>query len=309
MTDCAIETIGLSRHFGKIMAVDKLSLRVSQSSIYGFLGPNGAGKTTTIRMLIGLIHPDEGEVELFGLQLGKHRLAALEKIGALVELPSLYPHLTGWENLEITRRLVDAKSSHINRVLDIVGLTADARRLVRGYSHGMKQRLGLALALLREPKLLILDEPTNGLDPAGIHEMRDLICSLPTQHGITVFLSSHLLSEVEQIATEVGIINAGHLIFQGPLSDLQAQWPEQIVIEIDKPPNAFQIIKAAGWVAELKPDGRLVTMGYTTTKAAQINAALVNAGLNVFSLSHIHPSLDQIFLHSTQPSESEKSIL
>ena len=309
MTDCAIETIGLSRHFGKIMAVDKLSLRVSQSSIYGFLGPNGAGKTTTIRMLIGLIHPDEGEVELFGLQLGKHRLAALEKIGALVELPSLYPHLTGWENLEITRRLVDAKSSHINRVLDIVGLTADARRLVRGYSHGMKQRLGLALALLREPKLLILDEPTNGLDPAGIHEMHDLICSLPTQHGITVFLSSHLLSEVEQIATEVGIINAGHLIFQGPLSDLQAQWPEQIVIEIDKPPNAFQIIKAAGWVAELKPDGRLVTMGYTTTKAAQINAALVNAGLNVFSLSHIHPSLEQIFLHSTQPSESEKSIL
>lgn len=309
MTNYAIETIGLSRHFGDIIAVENLNLRVPQSSIYGFLGPNGAGKTTTIRMLIGLIHPDEGIIHIFGLQLAKQRLAALEKIGALVELPSLYPHLTGWENIELTRRLVNANPSHINRVLGIVGLTEDAKRLVRGYSLGMRQRLSLALALLREPKLLILDEPTNGLDPAGIHEMRDLIRSLPTEHGITVFLSSHLLSEVEQIATEVGIINSGHLLFQGPLSELLAQWPEQIVVEINKPQDAFRILQAAGWIVEQKPDGRLVTTGYTTTKAAQINATLVNAGFDVFSLSRMRPSLEQIFFHSTQTSESDKNIL
>lgn len=308
MTEYAIETTSLSRRFGNILAVDKLDLQVPKSSIYGFLGPNGSGKTTTIRMLIGLIHADQGNVQIFKLQLEKQRLAALEQIGALVELPSLYPHLTGWENLELTRRLVNADPSHIHRVLAIVGLTSDAKRLVRGYSLGMRQRLALALALLREPKLLILDEPTNGLDPAGIHEMRKLIRSLPTEHGITVFISSHLLSEIEQMATDVGIIHSGKLLFQGPLSALQAQQREQIVIETNKPEQAIQILQAAGWPVASNQDGRLVVADHARTKAAQINATLVKAGLDVFALNHIRPSLEEMFLNFTKPSASEKEI-
>lgn len=306
MTDYAIETMSLSRRFGDIIAVDKLDLHVPQGSIYGFLGPNGSGKTTTIRMLIGLIHADEGNVHIFDLQLEKQRLAALEQIGALVELPSLYPHLTGWENLELTRRLVNAHPSHIHRVLDIVDLTSDARRLVRGYSLGMRQRLALALSLLREPKLLILDEPTNGLDPSGIHEMRNLIRSLPTEHGITVFISSHLLSELEQMATDVGIIHSGKLLFQGSLSELQAQQLEQTVIETNQPEVAIQILQAAGWAVTSRQDGRLVLPGHSPTKAAQINAKLVHAGLDVFSLHHMRPSLEEMFLNYTKPSLSGK---
>lgn len=308
MTDYAIETMSLSRRFGDIIAVDKLDLHVPQGSIYGFLGPNGSGKTTTIRMLIGLIHADEGKVHLFNLQLERQRLAALEQIGALVELPSLYPHLTGWENLELTRRLVNVNPSHIHRVLSIVDLTADAKRLVRGYSLGMRQRLGLALALLRGPKLLILDEPTNGLDPAGIHEMRNLIRNLPTEHGITVFISSHLLSEVEQMATDVGIIHSGKLLFQGSLSELQAQQLEQIVIETNKPGAAIQILQAAGWAVTSKPGGQLIVAGHSTTKAAQINATLVYAGLEVFALNHIRPSLEEMFLNFTKPSGPGKEV-
>lgn len=308
MTDYAIETMSLTRRFGDITAVDKLDLHVPQGSIYGFLGPNGSGKTTTIRMLIGLIRADQGNVQIFNLQLEKQRLAALEQIGALVELPSLYPHLTGWENLELTRRLVNINPSHIHRVLAIVDLTADARRLVRGYSLGMRQRLALALALLREPKLLILDEPTNGLDPAGIHEMRKLIRSLPTEHGITVFISSHLLSEVEQMATDVGIIHAGKLLFQGSLSQLQAQQREQIVIETNKPEHAIQILQAAGWPVTSNQDGRLVVADHSKVKAATINTTLVNAGLDVFALNHIRPSLEEMFLNFTTSSASGKEI-
>lgn len=306
MPDYAIKTMSLSRRFGGIIAVDKLDLHVPQGSIYGFLGPNGSGKTTTIRMLIGLIHADEGHVHIFNLDLKKQRLAALEQIGALVELPSLYAHLTGWENLEITRRLVNVNLSHINRVLDIVDLKADASRLVRGYSLGMRQRLALALALLREPKLLILDEPTNGLDPAGIHEMRNLIRSLPGEHGITVFISSHLLSEVEQMATDVGIIHSGKLLFQGPLPELQTRQLEQIVIETNKPEDAIHILQAAGWAVTSRQDGRLEVTGQPATKAAQINATLVSAGLDVFALHHNRPSLEEMFLNFTTPSVSEK---
>lgn len=305
MTDYAIETMRLSRRFGDILAVDQLDLHVPQGSIYGFLGPNGSGKTTTIRMLIGLIQADQGRVQIFNLQLEKQRLAALRQIGALVELPSLYPHLTGWENLEVTRRLVNVNRSHIDRVLNIVNLTADARRLVRGYSLGMRQRLALALSLLREPKLLILDEPTNGLDPAGIHEMRNLIRSLPAEHGITVFISSHLLSEVEQMATDVGIIHSGKLLFQGPLRELQAGQLEQIVIETNKPGDAIQILQGAGWDVTARQDGRLVVPGHSMTKAAQINARLVHAGIDVSELHQARPSLEEMFLNFTMPSGKE----
>lgn len=300
MSNYAIETFELGRSFGSVVAVETLSLRVPQGSIYGFLGPNGAGKTTTIRMLLGLIRPDSGEVYLCNVPLAQHRLTALRQVGALVDSPSLYPHLTGRENLEITRRLVQARPSQLNHVLMVVGLTGAAHRLVRGYSLGMRQRLGLALALLNEPQLLILDEPTNGLDPAGIHEMRDLLRSLATEYGITVFLSSHLLSEVEQIATDIAIITAGQLHFQGSFAELQAQQPERLVIGVRQPEAARHVLAAAGWQVEVSNGDQLTILGGATAIAAEVNARLVHAGIDVFCLYQDRSSLEQVFLSITQ---------
>ncbi|HYL99015.1 MAG TPA: ATP-binding cassette domain-containing protein, partial [Blastocatellia bacterium] len=217
MQGLAIQTANLTRRYGSLTAVDGLSLEVPRGSIYGFLGPNGAGKTTTIRMLLGLINPDAGEVILLGLPLRRNRIALLSRVGTLVETPSIYPNLTGRENMEVTRRLRAVARSRVDRVLQIVRLDKDAGRKAIEYSLGMRQRLALALALLGDPELLILDEPTNGLDPSGIHEMRELIRRLPSEHNATIFLSSHLLSEVEQVATHIGIVNKGALSFQGPL--------------------------------------------------------------------------------------------
>lgn len=225
---CAIETNDVTRRFGARTVVHQLNLRVPQSGIYGFLGLNGAGKTTTIRMLLGLIKADAGSIRVFGKPFS---LDVLRRIGALVEMPSLYSHLTGRENLEVTRRQIGAPRSRIDHALSVVHLTADADRLLGEYSLGMKQRLGVALALLNSPDLLILDEPTNGLDPAGIREMRDLLRSMPREHGVTVFLSSHLLSEVDQIAEYVGILHEGHLVFQGSLAELRERQNRQLSLE------------------------------------------------------------------------------
>ena len=232
MTDCAVLTHELTRRFGAITAVDNLSLRVPRGSVYGFLGPNGAGKSTTIRMLLGLIRPHGGHINVLDEPL-ERRGPPLERIGTLVEAPSLYGHLTGRENLEALRRLAGSPAAaRIPEVLRLVGLHDAANRLVRTYSMGMRQRLGLALALLRDPELLILDEPMNGLDPAGIHEMRDLLRRLPETTGVTVFLSSHLLSEVEQVATHVGIIREGRLTFEGSLGDLYERTGESITLGV-----------------------------------------------------------------------------
>src|SRR5688572_4019533 len=242
-----IETRGLSRRFGAQVAVNDLNLLVPEAGVYGFLGPNGAGKTTAIRMLLGLIRPDAGEVRLFGQPLMSNRRALMSLVGALVEAPSLYPHLTGRENLEVTRRLLGSPRELIDVALETVRMTRDAGRRVREYSLGMRQRLGLALALLNRPQLLILDEPTNGLDPAGIHEMRDLIRRLPEEFGVTVFLSSHLLSEVEQIASHIGIIHEGNLLFQGPLSELQTRQQTQLIVGVKQIDAAIDCLTKAGW--------------------------------------------------------------
>src|SRR6187397_1428729 len=242
-----IETRGLSRLFGSQIAVADLNLLVPAAGVYGFLGPNGAGKTTAIRMLLGLIRPDAGEVRLFGQPLNSNHRALMRRVGALVEAPSLYPHLTGRENLEVTRRLLGAPRNLIDVALETIKLTRDANRRVREYSLGMRQRLGLALALLNKPELLILDEPTNGLDPAGIHEMRDLIRRLPEEFGVTVFLSSHLLSEVEQIATHIGIIHEGHLLFQGALAELQSKQQTQLTVGVKQLDAATEFLVNTGW--------------------------------------------------------------
>jgi ABC-type multidrug transport system ATPase subunit len=295
----AIETCGLTRRFGTQLAVDDLNLLAPEAGVYGFLGPNGAGKTTTIRMLLGLIRPDAGEVRLFGAPLAAARRPLTSMVGALVETPSLYPHLTGRENLEVTRRLLGAPRGLIDDALDIVKLAQDAHRRVREYSMGMRQRLGLALALLNKPRMLIMDEPTNGLDPAGIHEVRDLIRRLPAEFGATVFLSSHLLSEVEQIASHIGIIHQGKLLFQGTLAELQAQRREHLTIGVNQPELAMRCLTAAGWSAQSREDGLLAVYAATHDAAARINSLLVSQGFEVFHIALAQASLEDIFLALT----------
>ncbi len=300
MTEYVIETNHISRRFGTVVAVDGVDLYVPQKSVYGFLGPNGAGKTTMIRMLLGLIRSDSGEIHVLEQSLTRNRLAVLQRVGALVEAPSLYPHLTGRENLEVTRRLTGAWPEQIDRVLEIVKLEQDAHRLVRDYSMGMRQRLGIALALLNEPDLLILDEPTNGLDPAGIREMRDLILRMPDEQGITVFLSSHLLSEVEQIATHIGIINQGQMLFQGTLDDLHARRREQVSLGVNRAPEAIEVLTRAGWSPRLNGNRFLHIPIKRRDEPVRLNALLVGQGFEVDHLSIDQPSLEDIFLELTQ---------
>lgn len=295
----AIFTQQLSRRYRDIVAVNQVTLQVPQSSIYGFLGPNGAGKTTTIRLLLQLIRPDAGVVRVLGLTLPKQRQAILRQVGTLVEMPSLYPHLTGYENLDITRRLLGKERRQIDHVLGIVRLESAARRLVRDYSLGMRQRLALALALLGDPALLILDEPTNGLDPAGIQEMRALLKTLAVERGITVFLSSHLLSEVEQIATHIGILAHGKLVFQGTLEALRALSTPHIRVQVDHPDQARQLFAQRGYAVETDADGILRVTNGAAFNAAAINALLVQNQIAVSHLSYVVPSLEDLFTQLT----------
>ena len=308
MGNGVISTDRLTRRFGALTAVDHLDLKVPPGAIYGFLGPNGSGKTTTIRMLLGLIRPDEGAVKLFDQPLREQPVNLLRRVGALVETPSLYPHLTGRENLEITRRLIGAPRHRLAAVLSTVRLEAAADRLTKGYSLGMKQRLGLALALLSEPALLILDEPTNGLDPAGIQEMRELIGQMPEQHGITVFLSSHLLSEVEQVATHLGIVQRGRLVYEGTLASLQAQREEYLALGVDQPEAAQRILAAAGWTIRASSNGLVHLAAVKREEVVTINRLLIEQGIGVHHLALQQPTLEQTFLELTHLPAGERSL-
>ncbi len=299
-----VQTYGLTRRFGPLVAVDQIDLHVPQGSVYSFLGPNGAGKTTTIRLLLGLIRPHSGKVMVFGSALDKECLSILKRVGSLVESPSLYPHLTGRENLELVCRMTGGTRAQIDRALSIVRMTQDAHRLVSHYSTGMCQRLGLAVALLNEPELLILDEPTNGLDPAGIHEIRQLICDLPRQSGVTVFVSSHLLNEVEQMAAlveraHIGIIDKGKLIFQGTPDQLRARYQDQVSLVADRLDEAQRVLTAAGWSVANNHNHHLTVKANGASDAAMLNTQLVRAGINVYHLSLEQPSLEDIFLALT----------
>ncbi|MDH5507644.1 MAG: ATP-binding cassette domain-containing protein [Anaerolineae bacterium] len=305
MDSVMIQTRDLTRRFGDITAVQELGLNVPRGSIYGFLGHNGAGKTTTIRMLLGLIRPDAGEITLAGQALDSNPLSLLRQIGALVESPSCYPHLTGYENLELTRRLLGIPEDNIDRVLATVKLEHAAHRLVRGYSHGMKQRLGLALALLGKPQLLILDEPTNGLDPAGIREIRSLIKELPAEYGTTVFLSSHLLDEIQRVVTHIGIIHRGRLVFEGSLAELEAQQQAHIRLGVNRPDRAAQLLKQAGYAVRAVDGNMLSIEAAAHDETAAINSLLVGEGLVVNHLAlHVH-TLEDIFLDLTQAHAGE----
>lgn len=216
-----IRTQNLSKRYGDTLIVKGINLSVMEGTIYGFCGPNGAGKSTTLKMLLGLVRPTEGEISLFGREMtAKNRIEILRQTGSLIESPSYYAHLTGRENLEILQGLLRVPKENVDKALKIVRLDGQGKKKVANYSLGMKQRLGLAGALLNFPKLLILDEPTNGLDPAGIQEMRELIRSLPEKYGMSVIISSHLLSEIDQIVDDIGIIANGKLKYQGSLERL-----------------------------------------------------------------------------------------
>jgi ABC-2 type transport system ATP-binding protein len=294
-----IEVQRLSRRFGATQAVNQLYLQVPPGSIYGFLGPNGAGKTTTIRMLLGLIEPDDGSIHLFGRPLKENRMEILSRTGSLVETPALYPHLTGRENLELIRRLTGGSRMGISRVLAVTGMEKDANRMVKEYSLGMRQRLGLAAAMFGQPELLILDEPTNGLDPAGIHEIRELICNLPKE-GVTVFLSSHLLNEVEQMATRIGIIQSGSLIFQGSPDELRSRFTDYVSVTTDRLDETCRVLCNSGWKAVHLSNNHLTVPVNGYSDAAVINAQLVQAGHKVYQLGLTHPSLEDIFLTLTE---------
>ncbi len=219
-----IETDSLTKGVGSQTRVNHIDLRVPEGCVYGFLGPNGAGKTTTLKLLLGLLKPTDGTITFFGQKMtGQNRLSILNHTGSLIESPSFYGHLTGLENLEIVAKMKKIPAKEISNVLQTVRLYEQKDKKVRQYSLGMKQRLGIAMALLGNPRVLILDEPTNGLDPAGIQEIREFIKNLPVLRQMTVIVSSHLLSEVEQMADMVGIINHGRLIFQGTMAALEAQ--------------------------------------------------------------------------------------
>jgi ABC-2 type transport system ATP-binding protein len=303
MSDLAIATHDLTRRFGDHVAVDRINLEVPRQTVYGFLGPNGAGKSTTIRMLLGLLRPDEGHVHLLGRPLATHREDLLREVGALVEAPSVYEHLTGRENLRVTGYLRGSvPASAVDRALGLVNLRDAADKRVRAYSMGMKQRLGLALALLHEPRLLILDEPTNGLDPAGIHEMRTLIREVPDRAGVTVFVSSHLLSEIELMASHVGIIHDGRLVFQGSTNALKARQRPRVVLGTNRPDEAQRVLADASLDAVPADDGQLIVHPGDKATAAQCAAALVHAGLDVHHVDVRQSSLEDTFLSLTAPS-------
>ena len=217
-----IETQNLTKTYGDFTAVSHLNLHIQKGRVYGFLGPNGAGKSTTMKMFLGLTHPTEGNFYIDGKTYPSDRVAILKEVGSFIEAPAFYGNLTGEENLEIIRKILGLPKSSVSDALELVGLTQFRKRLAKKYSLGMKQRLGLAGALIGQPPILILDEPTNGLDPVGIHEIRTLIKSLPQQFHCTVLVSSHLLAEVELIADDIGILNHGRLLFEGTMEDLKS---------------------------------------------------------------------------------------
>lgn len=304
----AIETRALTRRFKRHLAVDGVSLTVPAKAVYGFLGRNGAGKTTTLKMLLGLIRPSAGTARICGVDVVRDRLGAARQVGALLEAHGFYGNLSGAENLDLTRSLIGLPRSEIGRVLEVVEMTEHARRRVSDYSLGMRQRLGLARAMLGAPPVLILDEPTNGLDPDGIADMRRFLGELPARTGATVLLSSHLLGEIEQTATHVGIVHQGRLVLEGELARLKADLAPEVAVETDDPERAAALASARGFavvrtsdqiVAGLKPgeDARAAS--------AALNRALIEADIAVFAIGPRARTLEGIYREVSAPTPAQ----
>ena len=294
-----IETRGLTKRYGSVTAVDDLRLSIRRGEVYGFLGPNGAGKTTTLKMLLGLVKPSAGAASVLGEEPGSP--SGLGRIGALVESPAFYPYLSGRDNLRVLARYSGAPSSRVSEVLEKVGLSGRARDRFKKYSLGMKQRLGVAAALLKDPELFILDEPTNGLDPKGMAEMRELIDGLGAK-GKTVVLSSHLLSEVEQVCDRVGVLRDGKLVAEGTAAGLREAGGgagESLVVRAEPLGEAAEICGRLAGVDGVEVAGGALRLSTEPGRAAEINAKLVSAGLRVSELRPEKRSLEEAFLELT----------
>jgi ABC-2 type transport system ATP-binding protein len=301
----AIETSGLTKRFGERIAVDAVELRVPRGSAFGFLGPNGAGKTTLIRMLLGLTGANAGTMSVLGSPVPAERGIALERVGAIVEEPRFHPHLSGRENLEIVAALRGPESSaRIGPALARVGLADRAEEKVKKYSLGMRQRLGVGRCLLADPLLLILDEPTNGLDPGGIQEFREMIREMVEQEGRTVFLSSHLLDEVEKSCDAAAIVDRGRIITQGPIAEISsggAGARAELIIGVDDVELALRTLEHNELVHEARraDEGLRIVLSGPAETASQLNASLVGAGVGVARLEPVRHSLEERFLEIT----------
>ena len=303
----AIETHGLTRRFGRRLAVEAVSMTVPEQAVYGFLGRNGAGKTTTLKMVLGLIRPSGGTARVCGIDVARDRIGAARKVGALLEAHGFYANLTGRENLALTVTLLGVPASEIDRVLEVVEMRADAGRRVSDYSLGMRQRLGLARAMLGAPPVLVLDEPTNGLDPDGIADMRRFLKSLPARTGATVLLSSHLLGEIEQTASHIGIVNEGRLVLEGALSRLKADLAPEITLRTSDNARAALLLHGHDLIPSETGDSlsaRLRPGDDADQAAAALNRALVEAGLSVFAIGPRDRSLEEIYRQVAAPTSA-----
>lgn len=300
-----IEVSGLTKKYKNLIAVNNLDLNVYRGDVFGFLGPNGAGKSTTIRMLLTLIKPTSGNIKIFGKSLQKNRLEILKKIGAIVEKPDFYLYLTAYKNLEILGKIsgADVSKQNLMKHLEIVGLDKRYNSKVKTFSHGMKQRLGIAQALLHDPELIILDEPTTGLDPQGMKEIRDLIIRLSKEQNKTIFLSSHILHEVELIANRMIIINKGSTKVEGTVDELLNPDFLKVSIEVDDIMKAFEVIKLTQWADSfVQKEKNQLVFEMQKSEIPQLNSYLIQNGINVSAIIPIR-SLEDYFLRITETTE------
>lgn len=302
MSDNVIELKGLSKKFKDVEAVHQLDLNVQRGDVFGFLGPNGAGKSTTIRMMLSLIRPTEGEIFIFGKNLRSHRDEILRRIGAIIEKPDFYNYLSAYKNIEIFGRMsgCDTSKTKIMESLDLVGLSSRYNSKVKTFSYGMKQRLGIAQALLHDPELIILDEPTTGLDPQGVKEVRELITHLSKDRGKTIMLSSHILYEVELVATRMIIISKGKKIIEGSVHDLLDTNNMQVTVTVDDVEKAKEIFEAKGLTGAIQSiNEKSITITLDKNAIADINSLLVTSGIAVSAVIPKH-SLEDYFLRLTE---------
>ena len=293
----SIETVDLNHRFSENhIALDRLNLKVPRGTIYGFLGPNGAGKTTTLKLILGLLKKQSGSIFVLGKPFAENRLEILRQVGSMIESPSLYEHLSATENLQVLQKVYRCKPQRINEVLELVNLSDTGKKRAGQFSLGMKQRLSIACALLHEPSLIILDEPTNGLDPNGILEIRELLKTLNQTQGITILVSSHLLSEIERLVTHIGIISRGVLKFQGTLPELMNVQRKRsyITFSTDDSKLTADIIHDGG--IEARIDGMSVTLPVLENdRIAHINRRLVERGIAVSEIKRVDNDLEKIF--------------
>jgi lantibiotic transport system ATP-binding protein len=293
-----LETKNLTHQFSsKEIVLNDINLQVPEASIYGFLGPNGAGKTTTLRLVLGLLKKQQGEISIFGKSFENNRIDILKKVGSLIETPSIYGQLTAMENLQLLQKIYQCPKSRMEQVLKLVDLSNTGNKKAGQFSLGMKQRLSIAIALLNEPTLLILDEPTNGLDPNGIIEIRALLKNLNHEHGISIIISSHLLSEIEKLVTHLGIINKGKMMFQGTLSELvnKQVTSSYTVLETNNSGKTVELLNAQKVESKID-NGKIILPVMEKLTLAKLNQQLVQQGIEVYEMSTIKKDLESIFI-------------